>query len=293
MTTIRTSCSGLFAIALSLLAITTLQAGDLLDFSTRALVGTGDRVLIGGFTITGTASKTLIIRALGPSIKGLDSDTLADPILQLFKTYSSGLSYGQPFQSSDDWRNAQELELEATMFAPTNDFEAAAIVRLRPGTYTAVVSGYAHSSGMALFDVHELGTSDSRLTQMSSRGDVQTGDAVLIGGFTVADSDTRILLRAIGPMLRKKYIINTLLDPTLELRDANGLLLEANDDWKSDNEQAIRETGLAPFDDRESAILRMVPPGNYTAIVRGKDNKTGIALVEVYRLPSFGIGPLN
>jgi hypothetical protein len=289
MTTIRTSCASLAALAL-LLINAPVQA-DLLNLSTRTSVGTGENVLIGSFTITGTAPMPVIIRAIGPSMSGAVLNVLLDPMLDLFKVDNKGGGWDRrPFQSADDWRNAQELETEATRLAPTNDYEAAIIVKLAPGSYSAVVRGYAHSSGMALIDVHGARTSVSRLTQLSSRGHVQTGDEVLIGGFTVS-GDTRILLRAIGPTLGKRQIADPLSDTTLELRDANGLLLEANDDWRSDNEQAIRATGLAPTDYRESAILRTLPSGIYTAIVRGKDNKTGIALVEVYRLPSFSIEP--
>jgi hypothetical protein len=248
---------------------------------------------MGDFTITGTEPKPVIIRAIGGSTNDLVLNVLADPMLDLFKPHKVGYANGAPFQSSDDWRNGQELEVEATKLAPLDDYSAAVIVKLAPGSYTAVVRGYAHSSGMALIDVNEAGPSSSRLTQMSSRGHVQTGDAVLTGGFTVSGSDTRVLLRAIGPTLSKRRIANPLADTTLELRDANGVLLEANDDWRSDNEQAIRATGLAPRDDRESAILRTITSGVYTAIVRGKGDKTGIALVEVYRLPSSSIEPLH
>jgi hypothetical protein len=293
MTTIRTSCASLAALALLLLAGAPVQAGDLLNLSTRAFVGTGENVLIGGFTITGTEPKPVIIRAIGPSMNGLVLNVLNDPMLDLFKSDKVGDAQRASLQSSDDWRDGQEVEVETTKLAPTDDYEAAMIVKLAPGSYTAVVRGYARSSGMALIDVNEAGTSASRLTTMSSRGQVQPGDAALIGGFTVSGSDTRVLLRAIGPTLNRRHVGNPLSDTTLELRDANGLLLEANDDWRSDNEQAIRATGLAPTDDRESAILRTITPGTYAAIVRGKEDKTGIALVEVYRLPSRSVEPFN
>ena len=127
--------------------------------------------------------------------------------------------------------------------------------------------------------------SGSRLAEISTRGNVQPGDQLLIGGFIVANGAIKVLLRAIGPELTAFKVPSPLQNPTLELRDDNGALLEANDDWKTDNRQAISDTGMPPKDDRESAIVRTVNPGHYTALVRGKDNTTGIALVEIYRLP--------
>lgn len=157
---------------------------------------------------------------------------------------------------------------------------------LNPGNYTAILHGYSNSTGIALVEAYDLDPANgSRLAEMSTRGNVRTGNDILIGGFIVLNGATNVLLRAIGPELTAFGISNALQDPTLELRNGNGVLIEANDDWKSDNQQGIIDTGAPPTNDRESAIVRNLVPGSYTALVRGKNDTTGIALVEIYRLP--------
>jgi hypothetical protein len=264
------------AVVAFLLPNSNVCAGDLGNLSTRGSVGTGDDVLIGGIIVIGNSSKRVILRAISPP---LGKDVLQDPILDLHD--SSNL-----LQTNDDWRYGPELEIEASQLAPAGDYDSTVIAVLAPGNYTAITRGYAHSTGIALVEAYDPDpASGSRLAQMSTRGNVRMGDDILIGGFIVLNGATRVLLRAIGPELTAFNISNALQNPTLELRDGNGALIEANDDWKSDNQQAITETGLAPTNDRESAILRSVVPGPYTALVRGKDNTAGIALVEIYRLP--------
>jgi hypothetical protein len=140
-------------------------------------------------------------------------------------------------------------------------------------------------------EVYDLGTasfdstSQARLAQISTRGNVLTGDNIIIGGFIVAGVTTNVLVRAIGPSLSAFGIGNALRDTTLELHNGSGSLIFSNDDWRSAQEQQIIATGVPPTDDRESAIVATLDPGNYTAIVRGKGNTTGVALVEVYALP--------
>lgn len=265
------------AVVAFLLPHSNVRAGDLGNLSTRGSVGTGDDVLIGGIIVTGNSSKRVILRAISPP---MGNDALQDPILDL---HDSG---GNILQSNDDWRYGPELEVEASTLAPTGDYDSAIIAILAPGNYTAIVRGYAHSAGIALVEAYDPDpASGSRLAEISTRGHVRTGDDILIGGFIVLNGATRILLRAIGPELTAFGISNALLDTTLELRDGNGALIEANDDWKSDNQIAITATGAPPTDDRESAIVRTLVPGSYTALVRGKNNSTGIALVEIYGLP--------
>jgi hypothetical protein len=264
------------AVVALLLPDSSIRAGDLGNLSTRGSVGTGDDVLIGGIIVTGNSSKRVILRAISPP---LGNDVLQDPILDLHD--SSNI-----LQTNDDWRYGPELEIEASQLAPVGDYDSTVIAVLAPGNYTAITRGYANSTGIALVEAYDPDpTSGSHLAQMSTRGSVRTGDDILIGGFIVLNGATRVLLRAIGPELTAFNISSALQNPTLELRDGNGALIEANDDWKSDNQQAITDTGLAPTNDRESAILRSVVPGLYTALVRGKDNTAGIALVEIYRLP--------
>ena len=259
------------------------RAGDLGNLSTRGPVGTGDNVLIGGIIVTGNTPKRVILRAIGSPLNANGTSDLAvlqDPILDLCD------SSGSVLQTNDDWRYGPELELEASTLAPQGDYDSAVIATLEPGHYTAIIHGYAHSTGIALVEVYDPApASGSRLAEVSTRGSVRTGDDILIGGFIVLNSATKVLLRAIGPELTAFGISHALENPTLELRDANAALIEANDDWKSDNEQAIIDTGIPPKDQRESAIVRSVVPGSYTALVRGKADTTGTALVEIYRLP--------
>jgi hypothetical protein len=273
----------LAAVTALLCAGNNVRAGDLANLSSRGSVGTGDNVLIGGIIVTGSTTKRIIFRALGGSVNvsgTVGAGTLADPILDLYD------SSGHLLQSNDDWRYGPELEIEASQLAPTNDYEPVIIAALDPANYTAIIRGYAHSSGIAIVEAYDPDpTKGSRLAEISTRGNVQLGDQLLIGGFIVANGPTKVLLRAIGPELSAFNVPNALQNPTLELRDENGVLLESNDDWKTENRQAISDTGAAPNDDRESAIVRTVDPGHYTALVRGKDNTTGIALVEIYRLP--------
>jgi hypothetical protein len=269
-------------VALFLGSAGVLSAGDLINLSTRGFVGKGDDVLIGGIIVKGSAPKRVILRAIGASINVNGTalpGTLQDPILDLFD------SKGTMLQTNDDWRYGPELDIEASKLAPTDDYESAIIAVFNPGNYTTIIHGYAHSTGTALVEAYDLDPAGNSLAEISTRGTVQSGDNILIAGFVVANSATNVLIRAIGPELTQFRVPNPLQDPTLELRDASGALLEANDDWKTDNRQAISDTGAAPTDDRESAIVRNLAPGNYTALVRGKNGTSGIALVEVYRLP--------
>ncbi len=250
------------------------------NISTRTTVGTKDNVLIGGFIITGDAPEAMIIRAIGPSLK--IPGALQDPFLELH-------SAAGEMVTNDNWRSDQEALIIDTKVPPTDDRESAIVAALDPGNYTAVVRGTNNSTGIAVVEVYDLGTaplnggSKAKLAQISTRGTVATGDDVLIGGFIVDVFATKVLVRAIGPELNG-LVPGALQDTTLELRDGSGSLIASNDDWRSLQEQQIIDTTVPPLDDRESAILATLDPGNYTAIVRGKDNATGVALVEVYAL---------
>ena len=245
------------------------------NISTRTLVETGDKVLIGGFIIAGTQPKKVIVRAIGPSLPL--TGVLINPLLELHD------SSGAILVSNDNWRTDQEQEIIATGLAPSNDNESAIVMTLDPGSYTAIVRGVNDGTGIALVEVYDLEQLvDSKLANISTRGLVETEDNVLIGGFIVlGDNAASALLRAIGPSLP---VAGSLTDPTLELHDSNGTTLTSNDNWRSDQESEILATGLPPTNDAESAILTTLAPGSYTAIVRGANNTTGIALVEVYQL---------
>jgi plastocyanin len=256
---------------------------QLLNISTRMRVQTGDNVLIGGFIITGNDAKKVILRAIGPSLTQFGVvDALADPVLELHG------SDGSMITSNDNWRETQESEIDATGLAPTNDAESAILMTLAPDAYTAIVSGKDGTSGVGLVEGYDLDqAADSQLANISTRGFVETGGNIMIGGFILGNGNgtTNILVRAIGPSLSLVGVSGALADPTLELHDANGALITSNDNWKESQEAEIEATGLAPQDDLESAALVTVATDAYTAIVAGKDGGTGVALVEVYRLP--------
>ena len=252
------------------------------NISTRLLVETGDNVLIGGFIITGTQPKKVIVRAIGPSLTGFGvAGALADPILELhgpgaFTTITN-----------DNWRSDQQAEIIATGIPPTNDLESAIVATLpaNNSAYTAIVRGANNGTGIGLVEAYDLDrTVDSKLANISTRGLVQTGDNVLIAGTIVLGGTAqRVIIRAIGPSLS---VPGKLADPTLELRDGNGGLLQSNDNWRSDQQAEIIATGIPPTNDLESAIVATLPANGafYTAIVRGVGGTTGIAVVEVYAI---------
>lgn len=266
--------------SLSPFVIAQVTTHRLLNISTRMRVLAGENVLIGGFIITGSEAKTVLIRGLGPELP-VDGQ-LADPVLELHKGAAV-------LAQNDNWRDTQEQEIKDTTVPPTNDLEAAIVMTLQPGSYTAILSGKDNGTGVGQVEVYDLsGAAASQLANISTRGFVDTGDNVMIGGVIVGGgvggSVTHVLVRAIGPSLSNQGVAGALQDTTLELRDANGQLVAENDDWKETQEQAIKDTTVPPTDDRESAIVQTVSAGNYTAIVRGKGDTTGVGLVELYNL---------
>ena len=239
----------------------------MLNISTRMRVQTGDNVLIGGFIITGNDAKKVILRAIGPSLTQFGVvDALADPVLELHG------SDGSVITSNDNWKETQEAEIDATGLAPTEDAESAILMTLAPDAYTAIVSGKDGTSGVGLVEGYDLDqAADSQLGNISTRGFVETGSNVMIGGFILGNGSgtTNILVRAIGPSLSLVGVSGALADPTLELHDANGALINSNDNWKESQQAEIEATGLAPQDDLESAVLVTVATDAYTAIVAG------------------------
>ena len=235
-------------------------------------VQTGDNVGIGGFIITGSTPKHVLLRAIGPSLTGFGvPDALADPVLEL---HGPGV-----FATimNDNWRQTQETEIQATGIAPTNDFESAIDATLAPGAYTAIVRGNGNSSGVALVEVYDLNQEvDSKLANISTRALVSTGDNIVIAGFTLGGTgNDRIVVRGIGPSLTNGGVPNALANPTLELRDNNGSLLVANNDWQDDPIQASQLTaaGLAPTNQLESGIAATLSPGLYTALLAGFEQR--------------------
>jgi hypothetical protein len=254
-----------------------------LNISTRVLVGGGDNVAIAGFVVTGNEPKRVIIRAIGPSLRSAGiSNALQDPTLELHG------SSGALIASNDNWKDAQEVEIRASGLAPADDRESAIVRTLSPGAYTAIVRGKNGASGIGLIEGYDLGPSvDSIFANISTRGFVGTGDNAMIGGLIVGGNGggvNVVIVRALGPSLGNAGVQHALQDPTIELRDQNGVLIDSNDNWKDRQEALIERENLAPADDRESALLDVLPAGAYTAIVRGKNDATGVALVEFYNI---------
>jgi len=264
---------------------------QLVNISTRASIGTGDNVAIAGFIIHSdppvtTGTKRVLLRGLGPSLQvnGVPvPGRLADPFLELHDIN------GTLIESNDNWMNSPEkADIIASGLAPTDPHESAILKTLAAGTnYTAVLRGVNNTTGIGLVEVYDLEpTNDTHLANISGRAFVSTGNDVLIGGVIIhGDAAEQVLFRAIGPSLASKGVTDPLLDPTLDLYNANGTLIAQNDDWMtSPQKSAIIASGLAPTDPRESVILETPAAGNYTAIVRGENNTSGVALVEAYRL---------
>jgi plastocyanin len=269
------------------------------NISTRALAQTGDNVMIGGFIVQGTGPKRVIIRAIGPELTHFGiTNPLADPTLELHN------ESGELIASNDDWQTTipggiittnQVNEIQNSGHTPTVASESAIIANLQPGNYTAIVRGVNNTTGVALVEVYDVSPgASSSLGNISARAFVQTGENVMIGGFVVQGSGLkRVIIRAIGPELTQYGITDALVNPRLELYNGTEALIASNDNWQTtilggvittNQVNAIQNSGYAPTRAAESAIIANLQPGNYTAIVRGVRNTTGVALVEVYDL---------
>ena len=241
---------------------------------------------IGGFIVTGAQPKKVIVRAIGPSLPL--PGKLANPSLGL---YGPG---GVLIDSNDDWRSSQEAEIIATGLQPTSDLESAIVATLPASPdgigYTAIMSGVNGTTGLGLVEVYDLdSTTDSKLANISTRGQVLTDEDVMIGGvIVVGAAPQRVIVRAIGQSLGNAGVAGALQDPTLELHDSNGDVIAFDDNWRDTQQAEISATGLQPTNDLESAIVTTLPSSpsgiGYTAIVRGVNGTTGVAIVEFYAL---------
>ena len=271
----------LLALPCALLSSPAFAVSNAVNISTRMVVQTGDNVLITGFIVTGTGQKNVALRAIGPSLPL--SGSLADPTLELHD------ATGKLVMANDNWRSAQQDAIIAAGLAPKDDRESALITSLLPGSYTAVVRGVNNVTGVGLVELYDLDGPNptARLANLSTRGNVLSGDNVMIGGFIVrGDAPKKMIVRARGPSLylNGTPIAGRLTDPNLELHDSNGAMLAQNDDWRSTQRTEIEASSLAPTDDHEPAVVASLAPGSYTAIVRGPATGNGIALVEIYDL---------
>lgn len=248
---------------------------NLANISTRLPVGAGDNVLIAGFTILGAQPKKVIVRGLGPLIPV--NANLADPTLELHD------SFGGTVAGNDNWRDSQQDELKATTIPPENDYDSAIVWTLSPGAYTAVLAGKGATTGVGLVEVFDLDlAADSRLVNIATRGRVGAGDDVLIcGTIAVGSGTTTVLFRALGP---STGVPGRLDDPTLELHDGQGATIATNDNWQDTQAAAIQASTIPPNDPREAAILHSLSPGPYTAVARGKNGATGVAVIDAYQL---------
>lgn len=285
----KKSIGSTIVVSLAALVSISAPASQLQNISTRASVLQGDNALIGGFIIAGNAPKRVILRALGPSLVLPESaPPLADPVLELHKTDGSVVT-------NDNWRDTQEQEIVATGLAPTNDLDAAIVVTLFPGAYTAVLHRKGVSDGSlatALVEIYDLDqAAGSILGNLSSRGYTLGNDSVMIGGIILGPEgtgDATLVLRGIGPSLFGQGVLSALYDPTIELHDSDGTIIGFNDNWIDDpNAGEIAALSLNPVVDREAALKVTLPPGSYTVVVRGTGvevNLAGVALVEAYHV---------
>ncbi|MFN2475699.1 MAG: Kelch repeat-containing protein [Chthoniobacterales bacterium] len=264
------------------------DSSQLQNIATRLNVGIGDNVLIGGFIITGSPSKNVLLRASGPSLP--ITGTLIDPILELHLPNGNVVS-NDNWKVNDATGQSQEAEISGTTIPPKNDAESAILATLPAGAYSAIVRGKNGATGQALIEAYDLDQSSSaQLANISTRAFVGAGDNVMIGGFILGPGITgagKVLVRALGPSLQ---LADALSNPTLELHNSSGDKIASNDDWKKDSstgssqEAVIRETSIPPDNELESAIVATLPPGNYTAIVAGKGGDIGVGLVEAYSI---------
>jgi hypothetical protein len=265
-----------------------LAPAQALNISTRARVGTGDGVTIGGFIISGNAHKPVVLRGLGPSLAGAgvpSNEVLLDPILKLHGPNGSLMT------QNDNWRDdpMAPFLIEGTPYQPTDNRESVIVSMLPPGAYTAVVTGTGQTSGIGLMEIYDNNHAvDSELANMSTRGFVQSENGVMIGGFILGRNpgNIRVAVRGIGPSLSQFGLGNVLADPVLELYDGNGTILVSNDNWQ-DNPASAAELavhGLALQHPNESGIFASLPPGALTAILSGKNAGSGIGLVEIYNV---------
>jgi hypothetical protein len=239
--------------------------------------------MIGGLIVSGTQPKKVLVRAIGPSLGNLGVTTpLLDPVLELHLADGSVIA-------NDDWKSAQQSEIEATGLAPANDKESAIIATLPPGAHTAIVQGTNQSTGTAVVEAYDLvASSGTVLANISTRGFVGSGNDVLIGGFILGGTSgsADLIIRGLGPTLTGLGIPEALLDPAITIVNQNGATLASNDNWQDDaaNAAAITSTGFAPTANVEAALALSLPPGAYTAILASQTGLPGVGLIEIYNL---------
>ncbi|HEY2713664.1 MAG TPA: hypothetical protein VGI60_14210 [Chthoniobacterales bacterium] len=269
-------------------AVTVTPASVQQNISTRLDVGTGDDVLIGGFIITGTDTdrKLVVLRGLGPSLNGKigAASFLPDPVIELHD------STGAVVATNDNWMDLSaddQTVLTDNDLAPGDPSESALVETLAPDSYTVIMSGANGGTGVGLVEAYDLdnGTTDSKLANISTRGSVDSGDNVMIGGFIIGGGGlSQIVVRGLGPSLSDQ-VSGALADPVIQVANGDGDIIDTNDNWMDDpNSQTVSDFGLAPTDPNESALYEILEPGNYTVLLSGSGGTSGIGLVESYNV---------
>jgi hypothetical protein len=273
-------------------------ATKFVNIATRAYCSTGNSVTIGGFVVSGSAKKQVLIRAVGPSLtaQGLtSSEVLLDPTIEVHK--------GAPIiASNDNWGdnpNAAQItalaaQIGASPLLASDTKSSVLLLTLDPGVYSFVVTGKSGTSGVVLLEVYDADVTPtpSTFVNIATRANSASGNGVTIGGFVVAGgANKRVLIRAVGPTLTSQGLSSTevLANPTIELH-RGAPIIASNDNWISNyNANAISDTaariGASPFaatDQSSAALLLNLPPGVYSFVVRGKSDTNGVTLVEVY-----------
>ncbi len=245
--------------------------GTLSNLSTRSFVGTGDKVMIGGLIIRGAPVK-VIMRALGPSLAASGvPNPLLDPLLQLFSGQNK-------IAENDNWQTGNCPAEAPEGLRPKDARESCLVMTLAPGPYTGIVRGVANGTGIALIEAFHAGGA-GELSNISTRSDVQVLDRVMIAGFIARGAPTNVIIRALGPSLAASGVTGTLCNPKLTLYSGQTVIAE-NLDWSP---MPGLPPSLHPSSPREAVIVATLPPGPYTAIVRGEDACTGVGLVEVFK----------
>jgi uncharacterized delta-60 repeat protein len=250
------------------------------NIATRAGVQTGDRVAIAGFIITGSGTKEVLFRGIGPSLTAAGvPNALQDPVIELYN------SSGALINSNDNWRDTQQNAIAETGIPPSDNREAALLINLGAGSYTVMLRGKNATTGNGVVELYDLtGATGANLANISTRAVVGAGDNVLIGGFIVEGDNSRVVARGLGPSLGAAGVPGALADPKLAVYNSNGVPVGYDDDWKQYQQSELIALGVQPSSDLEAAMILMLQAGNYTAVVEGLDNSTGVGLVEIYNL---------
>jgi hypothetical protein len=255
------------------------------NLSTRGWVGTGDQVLIGGLILDGSQATTVIVRALGRSVSAYGvASPLNDPLIEVHDANGSIIA------QNDDWIESADAQTIASYHLdPSNSIESAVLATLKPGSYTAIVRSFDNGdgdvTGVGLVEAYDLhANTGGRARNISTRGEVLTGDNVLIAGFIIGGSQPKeVIVRGLGPSVADKGVTGALADPWIEVHDSTGRVIASNDNWQSDpNAARVQALGLAPNHPVESALDLTLSPGSYTVIMRGVNDSTGVGLAEVY-----------